>query len=56
VEYLVVWPGLGVLALRAVNVQDLPVLLGSVAVLGVGFFATEIGLDVLTRRTGVVTG
>jgi peptide/nickel transport system permease protein len=56
VEYLVVWPGLGVLALRAVNVQDLPVLLGSVAVLGVLFFATEMGLDVLTRRTGVVTG
>lgn len=56
VEYLVVWPGLGILALRAANVQDLGVLLGAVAILGALFFVTELGLDLVTRRTGLVTG
>ena len=56
VEYLIVWPGLGVLALRALNVQDLGIFLGSVAVLGALFMATELGLDRVTRRTGITTG
>lgn len=56
VEFLFVWPGLGGLALRAVNVQDLPVLLGCVAVLGSLFVVIEIGLDLVTARTGVVSG
>ena len=56
VEFLFVWPGLGVLALRALNVQDLPVLLGCVGVLAVVFVLTELALDLVTRRTGVVTG
>ena len=53
VEYLLVWPGLGVLILRAANVQDVPVLLGSVLVLATAFLAVEIALDALTapRRT-----
>jgi peptide/nickel transport system permease protein len=56
VEYLFVWPGLGGLALRAVNVQDLPVLLSCVALLGCLFIAIELGLDLVTARTGVVSG
>jgi ABC-type dipeptide/oligopeptide/nickel transport system permease component len=56
VEYLVLWPGLGILALRAANVQDFGILLACVGVIGILFFATEVGLDVVTRRTGVVTG
>jgi len=56
VEYLVIWPGLGVLALRAANLQNVSILFGSVAVLGVLFVLTEFGLDIVTRRTGVVTG
>ncbi len=56
VEFLFVWPGLGVLALRALNVQDLPVLLACVGVMGVVFVLTELGLDLITNRTGVVTG
>lgn|GEM_PF-3540436 len=56
VEFLFVWPGLGVLALRALNVQDLAVLIGCVGVLAVLFVLTELALDVVTRRTGVVTG
>jgi hypothetical protein len=45
-----------VLALRAANVQDFGILLGCVGILGTLFFATELGLDLVTRRTGVVTG
>ena len=56
VEFLFVWPGLGVLALRALNVQDLAVLTGCVGVLAVLFVLTELALDLITRRTGVVTG
>jgi peptide/nickel transport system permease protein len=56
VEFLFVWPGLGVLAVRALNVQDLPVLLGCVAILGSLFVLVELGLDVITARTGLVTG
>ena len=56
VEYLFAWPGLGVLGLRALNVQDLPVLLGCIGVLGLLFVITELALDLVTRRTGVVTG
>lgn len=56
IEYLVVWPGLGILALRAANVQDLGILLGAVAILGALFVLTELGLDLVTRRTGIVTG
>jgi peptide/nickel transport system permease protein len=56
VEYLVVWPGLGMLALRALSVQDLPVLLSCVGVIGVVFVAIELALDLVTRRTGLVTG
>jgi ABC-type dipeptide/oligopeptide/nickel transport system permease component len=56
VEYLVLWPGIGALALRAANVQDLGTLLASVAVLGALFFVAEVGLDLVTRRTGQTTG
>ncbi|HAF10708.1 MAG TPA: hypothetical protein DCK98_11600 [Chloroflexi bacterium] len=56
VEFLFVWPGLGGLALRAVNVQDLPVLLCCVALLGGLFVLIELGLDLVTARTGVVSG
>lgn len=56
VEFLFVWPGLGTLALRAVNVQDLPVLLGCVGILGALFVLIELGLDLVTSRTGRVTG
>ena len=56
VEFLFVWPGLGVLALRALNVQDLPVLLGCVAILGSLFVLVELGLDLVTSRTGLVSG
>lgn len=56
VEFLFVWPGLGVLALRAVNVQDLPALLGCVGILGSLFVLIELGLDLVTARTGLVSG
>jgi peptide/nickel transport system permease protein len=56
VEFLFVWPGLGGLALRAVNVQDLPVVLACVTLLGGLFVLTELGLDLVTRRTGLVSG
>jgi peptide/nickel transport system permease protein len=56
VEFLFVWPGLGGLALRAVNVQDLPVLLCCVGLLGGLFVLLELGLDLVTARTGQVTG
>ena len=56
VEFLFVWPGLGGLALRAVNVQDLPVLLSCVALLGGLFVLIELGLDLVTARTGIVSG
>lgn len=56
VEYLLAWPGLGLLTLRAANVQDAPIFLGS-ALLFAGFFlAIEIGLDLLTHRRGLVSG
>jgi peptide/nickel transport system permease protein len=56
VEFLFVWPGVGGLALRAVNVQDLPVLLSCVALLGSLFIVIELGLDLVTARTGVISG
>lgn len=56
VEFLLVWPGLGLLILRAANVQDVPVFLGGVAVLALAFLAVELGLDALTRRTGRTAG
>jgi ABC-type dipeptide/oligopeptide/nickel transport system permease component len=56
VEYLLVWPGLGVLALRAANVQDLALFLGSASILAVMFFAIDVGLDLMTQKRGLVTG
>jgi len=56
VEYLVVWPGLGSLLLRAMRVQDGMVLLLGVAILGTVFFLLEKGIDFATGRTGVVSG
>lgn len=56
VEYLLVWPGLGVLALRAANVQDLPLFLGSATLLALLFYATDLALDRATLRRGVITG
>lgn len=56
VEYLLVWPGLGVLALRAANVQDLALFLVSASLLAVLFFAVDIGLDLVTHKRGLVTG
>lgn len=56
VEFLFVWPGLGVLVLRALSVQDLAVLLASIAVFGVLFVTIELALDLVTSRTGTVTG
>lgn len=56
VEYLLVWPGLGVLALRAVNVQDLPIFLLSVSLVAVFFYLTDLGLDLVTERRGLVGG
>ncbi|MDQ6859343.1 MAG: ABC transporter permease [Chloroflexota bacterium] len=56
VEYLVVWPGLGSLLLRAMRVQDGMVLLLGVAILGTLFLLLEKGIDLATGRTGVVSG
>jgi peptide/nickel transport system permease protein len=56
VEYLIVWPGIGVLALRAANVQDLPIFLTSVSVLAALFFLTDLGLDLVTQRRGLIAG
>jgi peptide/nickel transport system permease protein len=56
VEYLVAWPGLGFLLLRAVRVQDGAVLLLGIAVLGALFLLLERGIDLVTERTGVVSG
>jgi peptide/nickel transport system permease protein len=56
VEYLLVWPGLGVLALRAANVQDLPLFLCSAGILAVVFYLTDLGLDLVTNRRGLVSG
>ena len=56
VEYLVSWPGIGYLLLRAVRAQDGAVLLAGITVLGMVFLLLERGIDVLTERTGVVTG
>lgn len=56
VEYLVAWPGLGFLLLRAVRVQDGAVLLSGIAVLGALFLLLERGIDLATERTGVVSG
>jgi len=55
VEFVLVWPGLGLLTLRAANVQDFPVFLGSVLVLATVFLAIEIALDALTRPRKEVT-
>jgi len=49
VEFVLVWPGLGLLTLRAANVQDFPIFLGAVFVLATVFLAVEISLDALTR-------
>jgi peptide/nickel transport system permease protein len=56
VEYLLVWPGLGVLALRAANVQDLPIFLVSAALLALVFYVTDLGLDLVTDRRGLIVG
>lgn len=56
VEYLLVWPGLGVLALRAANVQDLPLFLASAVVLGALFYLTDASLDLVTNRRGHIGG
>ena len=56
VEYLLVWPGLGVLALRAANVQDLPIFLSSALVLAGLFYLTDLGLDLVTHRRGLIVG
>ncbi len=56
IEYLLVWPGLGVLALRAANVQDLPIFLVSAALLAVVFYVTDLGLDLVTDRRGLIVG
>jgi len=56
VEYLLVWPGLGVLALRAANVQDVPIFVVSAAVLALVFYLTDLGLDRLTDRRGLIVG
>jgi len=56
VEYLVVWPGLGFLLLRALRVQDGAVLLLGVSILGTIFLLLEKGIDLATGRTGRVSG
>ncbi len=56
VEYLVVWPGLGSLLLRAMRVQDGAVLLVGIAIIGTVFLLLEKGIDLATGRTGVVSG
>jgi peptide/nickel transport system permease protein len=56
VEYLLVWPGLGVLALRAANVQDVPIFMVSAAVLALVFYVTDLGLDRVTDRRGLIVG
>lgn len=55
VEYLLVWPGLGVLALRAANVHDLTLFLAAVSILASVYLLSEIALDLVTRRRGFVT-
>ena len=56
VEFLFVWPGLGVLTLRALSVQDLAVLLACIGVFALVFIAIELALDLVTHRTGLVSG
>ena len=56
IEYLLVWPGLGLLSLRALSVQDTGVVVLVIGVLGAAFVALDASLDLLTRRTGVVSG
>jgi ABC-type dipeptide/oligopeptide/nickel transport system permease component len=56
VEYLVVWPGLGFLLLRAIRVQDGTVLLLGITILGTLFLLLEKGIDLATGRTGTVSG
>lgn len=56
VEYLVSWPGLGFLLLRAIRVQDGAVLVLGIAILGSLFVLLERGIDLATARTGVVSG
>jgi peptide/nickel transport system permease protein len=55
VEYLLVWPGLGGLIVRAIVVQDAAVLLLAVALLGVLFLISELALDLVVGRTGAGT-
>jgi peptide/nickel transport system permease protein len=56
VEYLVSWPGLGYLLLRAMKLQDGAVLLVGIAILGSLFLLLERGIDLATERTGTVSG
>ncbi len=56
VEFLLVWPGVGLLILRAANVQDTWTFIAGVSVLATAFLAVEIGLDLVTRRSGRVSG
>jgi peptide/nickel transport system permease protein len=49
VEFVLVWPGLGLLTLRAANVQDFSVFLSAVFVFATVFLAVEISIDALTR-------
>lgn len=56
VEYLVSWPGLGYLLLRAVRVQDELVLILGIGMLASLFLMLERAIDVVTARTGVVSG
>lgn len=52
VEYLVVWPGLGVLALRALNAQDPGLFIGSSAILGAVLLGSTVAIDYASRRSG----
>ncbi|SRR6266508_157295 len=56
VEYLVSWPGLGYLVLRAIRSQDAVVFIGAIGSLGIVFLLLERALDLMTERTGAVTG
>lgn len=56
VEYLLGWPGLGLLLLRAVKLQESAALLLGVLLLGMLFVAVDLALDAITQRTGAVSG
>jgi len=55
VEYLLAWPGIGLLTLRAANVQGVPVFIGCAIVIASLFLASELALDVGTHRRGAVS-